>query len=69
MIRAQSCPVCGKDIPAGSANRSSYFPFCCERCQRIDFFRWSEGKYAIVEPLDPNFIEPEAEIDSAEEDE
>ena len=35
------------------------FPFCSERCRQIDLYRWSEGKYAIVEPIDPESIDPE----------
>lgn len=57
MIRPQTCPICDKELAADAARTSSLFPFCSERCRRIDFFRWSEGRYAIVEPLDPKHVE------------
>lgn len=41
------CPVCHRP-PTDSVK----LPFCSERCRRIDFFRWWEGKYAIKEVLD-----------------
>ena len=53
MIRPPTCPICDKELSSEVAIGSGLFPFCSERCKRIDFFRWSEGKYAIVEPLDP----------------
>jgi len=40
------CPVCHR--PATDPDKS---PFCTERCRKIDFFRWWEGKYAIKEEL------------------
>jgi uncharacterized protein len=39
-------------------------PFCSERCRQVDLLRWSRGKYAIAEPLDPRHLEqglPDAE--------
>ncbi|MBT4865473.1 MAG: DNA gyrase inhibitor YacG [Planctomycetaceae bacterium] len=51
MIRRQTCGVCEKDLPADAAAQE-FFPFCSERCRNVDLFRWTEGRYAIVEPLD-----------------
>ena len=31
--------------------QSKFFPFCSERCRNVDLLRWSDGRYAIVEPL------------------
>jgi endogenous inhibitor of DNA gyrase (YacG/DUF329 family) len=42
---------------------SALIPFCSERCQQIDLYRWSEGKYAIVEPIDPELFDAEQDID------
>lgn len=30
-------------------------PFCSDRCRKIDFFRWWDGRYAISEPLSADF--------------
>ena len=53
MIRPQTCPVCKQalDVAAAPA-QSRFFPFCSERCQQIDMYRWCTGQYAIVQPLD-----------------
>lgn len=50
MIKRQSCPVCNGELPEATPGT---FPFCSERCQKVDFFRWCDGRYAIVEQLDP----------------
>ncbi len=50
MIKRQDCPVCEKELPAKTPES---FPFCSDRCQKVDLFRWFDGKYAIVEQLDP----------------
>ena len=48
-----------------SQEESALFPFCSVRCQQIDLYRWSEGKYAIVEPIDPELIDAELDIDDS----
>ncbi len=60
MIRPQSCPICDKVLPLDAAASSNDFPFCSERCRNVDLLRWSDGRYAIVEPLDPDAIDPDA---------
>jgi len=51
MITPQTCPICDKELPPNSATELKSFPFCTKRCQQIDFTRWSDGRYAIVEDL------------------
>lgn len=63
MIRPLTCPICQKPLPPQAATESKHFPFCSARCRQIDFFRWSEGKYAIVESLDRRMIEPREQSD------
>lgn len=53
MIRRTSCPVCHKTLPATGEAIPVTFPFCSDRCRKIDLARWSDGRYAIVEDLDP----------------
>ncbi len=50
MIRSQTCPICKKRLTIDAS--SPLFPFCSDRCRQVDLYRWAEGKYAIVEPLD-----------------
>lgn len=60
MTNTQSCPICKNQLP----EPAECTPFCSERCQKIDLFRWFEGKYAIVDQLDPI----EAQVLAAEGD-
>ncbi|MDA0807233.1 MAG: DNA gyrase inhibitor YacG [Planctomycetota bacterium] len=51
MVRLPSCPICKIELPATAATESKDFPFCSARCREVDLLRWSDGKYAIVEPI------------------
>ncbi len=51
MIKPLTCPVCNKALPPQVTQNSGVFPFCSARCKNVDLFRWSDGKYAIVEDL------------------
>lgn len=57
MIRSPVCPICKKVLVPDDAAQASCFPFCSDRCRQIDLFRWCEGKYAIIEPLDPESLD------------
>lgn len=59
--KAAECPICGEPVPADSDEQNPNLPFCSSRCREVDFFRWCEGKYAIVEPLSPERLEEEAQ--------
>ncbi len=65
VIQSQTCPICRKNLTINPQAESVLFPFCSERCQQIDLYRWSEGKYAIVEPVDPELIDAEQDIDDS----
>lgn len=47
------CPICNKPLEAGAAESSPVFPFCSSRCRQVDLMRWMDGRYAVVERLDP----------------
>ena len=51
MIKPLTCPVCHKVLPPQVSQDSGVFPFCSARCKSVDLFRWTDGKYAIVEDL------------------
>jgi len=53
MVRLPACPICKCQLPAADTAPPSFTPFCSERCRNIDLLRWNDGRYAIVEPLDP----------------
>ncbi len=61
MIKLPQCPICKTTIAGELARQSEFLPFCSERCRRVDFFRWFDGKYAIEEPLGPLQLAEEAE--------
>ncbi len=66
MIRPQTCPICDKELAADAAIESDFFPFCSKRCRQIDLYRWAEGKYAILEPLNPEQLDAEQFDDEGE---
>jgi hypothetical protein len=59
MIRPATCPICQKPVIAENGSLPKTFPFCSDRCRQVDFFRWFDGKYAIVENIDPELLDPE----------
>ena len=68
MIREHRCPVCDKPFRPPATTNDACFPFCSDRCRKVDLFRWFDGKYAVVEELDPQVAEflqhdPDIEVD------
>lgn len=57
MIRPHQCPVCEREFDTAAEKSSALFPFCSDRCRSIDLLRWSDGRYRIVEDLDPQVAE------------
>jgi endogenous inhibitor of DNA gyrase (YacG/DUF329 family) len=53
MIRLPECPICQKSVPPATDPNANFAPFCSRRCKEVDLARWIDGRYAIVEPLDP----------------
>lgn len=48
------CPTCGERV----AMKSEDFPFCSDRCRKIDLGKWSMGVYRISSPvMDPEMLE------------
>ena len=50
MVQKTVCPVCSKQL-ADASVQNPLFPFCSDRCRKIDLARWCDGRYAIVEEL------------------
>lgn len=63
MIRLPECPICRKSVPPASDPNSQFAPFCSRRCKEVDLIRWCDGRYAIVESIDPNQL-PGADANS-----
>jgi len=42
------CPICKKLVKSKDAE----FPFCSDRCRRIDLGKWASGAYVIASPVD-----------------
>ncbi|HWG19361.1 MAG TPA: DNA gyrase inhibitor YacG [Terracidiphilus sp.] len=48
------CPTCGMLVQANDED----FPFCSDRCRKIDLGKWAMGVYKISSPvLDPEVLE------------
>lgn len=56
VIQATRCPVCSKTLD-GISVQHRLFPFCSDRCRKIDLARWADGRYAIVEELSPEQVQ------------
>ncbi|WP_263353847.1 DNA gyrase inhibitor YacG [Acidicapsa acidisoli] len=53
-IKSLHCPSCKKLVKATDED----FPFCSDRCRRIDLGKWAMGVYKISSPvLDPDVLE------------
>lgn len=59
MIQRMICPICSKPLEDEPVARE-FRPFCSDRCRKVDFHRWWDGKYAIVEELDPSQLDLDA---------
>ncbi len=46
-----TCPVCSKPVDPTETKAA---PFCSDQCRKVDFIRWWDGRYAIVEDLSNN---------------
>jgi len=48
------CPTCQQLVQASDED----FPFCSDRCRKIDLGKWASGVYKISSPiLDPELLE------------
>jgi endogenous inhibitor of DNA gyrase (YacG/DUF329 family) len=48
------CPTCRTIVLANGED----FPFCSDRCRRIDLGKWASGDYKISSPIqDPDLLE------------
>ena len=54
MITRRNCPICDKALPDVQEAADRHFPFCSARCREVDLFRWFDGRYAVVEDIDPD---------------
>ena len=53
-IKTLRCPTCRNIVLA----RGEDFPFCSDRCRRIDLGKWASGDYKISSPIqDPDLLE------------
>lgn len=53
-VKILKCPTCGMIIQATDED----FPFCSDRCRKIDLGKWATGVYKISSPvLDPEVLE------------
>ena len=52
--KALRCPTCRTLV----LERNEDFPFCSDRCRRIDLGKWASGDYKISSPIqDPDLLE------------
>jgi endogenous inhibitor of DNA gyrase (YacG/DUF329 family) len=52
--KALRCPTCRTIVLPDCED----FPFCTDRCRRIDLGKWASGDYKISSPIqDPDLLE------------
>ncbi len=44
------CPICSRSFTVATIDDLPSFPFCSDRCRRIDLGRWLDGAYVIPGP-------------------
>jgi len=53
-LKTLRCATCGELVQLNGED----FPFCSDRCRRIDLGKWAMGVYKISSPvLDPEVLE------------
>ena len=53
-VKQLHCPTCGTLVHA----KGEDFPFCSDRCRKIDLGKWAMGVYKISSPvIDPEVLE------------
>jgi endogenous inhibitor of DNA gyrase (YacG/DUF329 family) len=53
-LKTLRCPTCRNIVLATNED----FPFCSDRCRRIDLGKWASGDYKISSPIqDPDLLE------------
>ncbi len=53
-VKTLRCSTCGALVRA----KDEDFPFCSDRCRKIDLGKWAMGVYKISSPvLDPEVLE------------
>ena len=52
-VKTLRCPTCRNIVLVGSED----FPFCSDRCRRIDLGKWASGDYKVSSPIqDPDLL-------------
>jgi endogenous inhibitor of DNA gyrase (YacG/DUF329 family) len=52
--KALRCPTCRTLV----LEKTDDYPFCSDRCRRIDLGKWASGDYKISSPIqDPDLLE------------
>ena len=57
-VKSLRCPTCRKVVLRTDAE----FPFCSDRCRKIDLGKWASGGYVVSSPIhDPDAAAEELE--------
>ena len=48
MAMKSKCINCQKEI----GKEDKHFPFCSDKCSKIDLFRWLDNRYVISKDMD-----------------
>lgn len=51
--KPNTCPICREPTDPDHAA----FPFCSDRCRKIDLGKWLDGKYQISRPIEQSDLD------------
>lgn len=46
-MRQRTCPICGATFTDADDEPRASFPFCSNRCKKVDLGNWLDGVYRI----------------------
>ncbi len=50
---SNTCPICKVTV----SEESETYPFCSDRCKKVDMGKWFDGKYTISRPVEQSDME------------
>jgi endogenous inhibitor of DNA gyrase (YacG/DUF329 family) len=53
MTKDEFCRICDRKLPSQAKEKSTWYPFCSQRCRWMDLGKWFNEEYGLAEGKDP----------------